>query len=73
MDFKTCPKIELHLHMDCSLSYQFVHSMDSSISLEDYKQNFIAPARCTNLADFLTRVAKHKPALEERLQAGYGS
>jgi adenosine deaminase len=70
MDFKTCPKIELHLHMDCSLSYQVVHTIDSSISLEDYQQNFIAPAKCTNLADFLTRAPRAIALMQtkERLQ-----
>ncbi len=70
MDFKTCPKIELHLHMDCSLSYQVVHAIDSSISLEDYQQNFIAPAKCTNLADFLTRAPRAIALMQskERLQ-----
>jgi adenosine deaminase len=70
MNFKTCPKIELHLHMDCSLSYQVVQRIDPAISLQDYQQNFIAPAKCTNLADFLTR-APHAIALmqtKERLQ-----
>lgn len=66
MDFKTCPKIELHLHMDCSLSYQVVHTIDSSISPEDYSQNFIAPAKCTNLADFLTRAPRAIALMQTR-------
>jgi adenosine deaminase len=70
MNFKTCPKIELHLHMDCSLSYQVVRSIDSSITLEDYQQNFIAPAKCTNLTDFLTRAPRAIALMQtkERLQ-----
>lgn len=55
MDCKTVPKIELHLHLDCSLSYEFVHGVDPTITLETYQRDFVAPAKCTNLADFLTR------------------
>jgi adenosine deaminase len=49
------PKVELHLHLDCSLSYNVVHRINPSITEEVYRHEFIAPARCTNLADFLTR------------------
>jgi adenosine deaminase len=58
MNVKAYPKIELHLHLDCSLSYQVVHAIDPSITREVYLQEFVAPARCTNLADFLTRAPK---------------
>jgi adenosine deaminase len=55
---KDLPKVELHLHLDCSLSYSAVSRLDDSISLEEYQREFIAPARCTNLADFLTRAPR---------------
>ena len=49
------PKVELHLHLDCSLSYDVVRELRPSISRESYEREFIAPAKCTNLAEFLTR------------------
>jgi len=52
------PKVELHLHLDCSLSYAAVSRLDESVSLEEYQREFIAPPRCTNLADFLTRAPR---------------
>jgi adenosine deaminase len=55
---KELPKIELHLHLDCSLSYSAVARLDRSVSLEEYHREFIAPPRCTNLADFLTRAPR---------------
>jgi adenosine deaminase len=55
MDFKSLPKIELHLHLDCSLSYQVVSKLKPSVTREEYQREYIAPARCTNLADFLSR------------------
>ncbi len=70
IDFRLYPKVELHLHLDCSLSYDVVRKINPSISEETYRRDFIAPARCTNLADFLTR-APHAIALmqtREQLQ-----
>jgi adenosine deaminase len=55
MDFLALPKIELHLHLDCSLSFQVVSKLKPSVSHEEYQRDYIAPARCTNLADFLSR------------------
>jgi adenosine deaminase len=70
VDFRLYPKVELHLHLDCSLSYGVVRKINPSLSEEAYRRDFIAPARCTNLADFLTR-APHAIALmqtEEQLR-----
>lgn len=55
---KRLPKIELHLHLDCSLSFSAVSRLDRSISREQYEQEFIAPLRCASLADFLTRAPR---------------
>jgi adenosine deaminase len=55
MNFQHLPKVELHLHLDCSLSYAVVSQIDPSITYADYQNNFIAPAKCLDLADFLTR------------------
>ena len=52
------PKIELHLHLDCSLSYDVVRALRPEISEEIYRDEFVSPRRCTNLADFLKRAPK---------------
>lgn len=52
------PKVELHLHLDCSLSFSAVSRLDPSITREQYDREFIAPPRCTSLADFLTRAPR---------------
>jgi adenosine deaminase len=52
------PKVELHLHLDCSLSYEVVQKIDPSVTEAVYLQEYIAPEKCTNLADFLTRAGK---------------
>ncbi|HEX4029375.1 MAG TPA: adenosine deaminase [Terracidiphilus sp.] len=55
MDLRSLPKLELHLHLDCSLSYKAVSRLAPGITREDYQRDYVAPARCTNLADFLSR------------------
>ena len=55
MELRYLPKIELHLHLDCSLSYQAVSALAPSVTHEEYQRDYIAPARCANLADFLSR------------------
>jgi adenosine deaminase len=58
MDVRSLPKIELHLHLDCSLSYDAVHRLAPLVSPEEYRREYVAPSRCTNLADFLARAPK---------------
>ena len=52
------PKVELHLHLDCSLSYAAVSRLDPSISRAEYDLEFVAPSLCASLADFLTRAPR---------------
>jgi adenosine deaminase len=58
MELRSLPKIELHLHLDCSLSYRAVSALAPSVTREEYQRDYIAPARCSNLADFLSRAPK---------------
>ena len=58
MDHAKFPKIELHLHLDCSLSYDVVKQINPSINYEEYRQSFIAPPKCYDLADSLRRAVK---------------
>ncbi len=55
MNYQALPKIELHLHLDCSLSYNVVKQLSPGVSYEEYEQSFIAPPKCTDLADYITR------------------
>lgn len=52
------PKVELHLHLDCSLSLKAASRLDSSLTREEFEAEFIAPPQCTSLADFLTRAPR---------------
>lgn len=53
MDFNSLPKVELHLHLDCSLSYPAVARLRPGLSREQYRCDFVAPARCDSLAHYL--------------------
>ncbi|WP_435353761.1 adenosine deaminase [Emticicia sp. SJ17W-69] len=54
-DYSKLPKVELHLHLDCCLSFDVVHKIDPTINYQTYRASFIAPAKCTDLADYITR------------------
>ena len=58
MDHSKLPKVELHLHLDCSLSYEVVRQINPSITYDQYRQSFVAPPKCYDLADYLLRAIK---------------
>jgi adenosine deaminase len=68
MDWTVLPKVELHLHLDCSLSYEVVSQIDPSITPEGYRTDFIAPAKCVDLADFLARATISYPLMQTQEQ-----
>ena len=60
------PKVELHQHLDCSLSYAFAKSFDPQLSEAQFRREFIAPGfspdfdpyeRCANRAVALMQTA----------------
>lgn len=67
-EFKKLPKVELHLHLDCSLSYEVVKQIDSSITVQQYNDSFIAPAKCNDLADYIKRAVKGVELMQTREQ-----
>ena len=64
MNINSLPKVELHLHLDCSLSYAVVSQIDPSITPEDYNSKFIAPTKCKDLMDYLTRAPHSYPLMQ---------
>jgi adenosine deaminase len=53
MEITTLPKIELHVHLDCSLSFAAVQQMIPALSEFDYHQKLIGPFKCRNLSHYL--------------------
>jgi adenosine deaminase len=58
MNYQELPKTELHLHLDCSLSYKLVKRLRPETTYEEWVNSFVAPAKCTDLADYITRAIK---------------
>jgi adenosine deaminase len=61
-------KVELHLHLDNSLSYTVVHAIDPTVTREIYQQEFVGAARFTNLAHFLTMAHREVALMQTREQ-----
>ena len=68
MDWRTLPKVELHLHMDTSLSFEAAVQLKPTLTREVFLRDYVAPEKCLNLADFLSRV----PPIMELLQTERG-
>ena len=64
MDWTVLPKVELHLHLGCSLSFAVVSQLDPSITHEEFRANFVAPPKCVDLADYLTRAPASRPLMQ---------
>lgn len=62
------PKVELHLHLDCSLSYKAVSRLRPGTTPEEYQFIFVAPGKCRDLAEYLTR-SPHAVALMQSDEA----
>jgi adenosine deaminase len=68
MDWAKLPKAELHLHLDCSLSYEVVSQIDPSITLEEYRTRFIGPEKCVDLAELLACAPSSYPLMQTEEQ-----
>jgi adenosine deaminase len=58
-------KFELHLHLDCGASYAAVRLLAPDTTLAEYRRDFVVPARCSSLADFLTRPPRVVALMQE--------
>ncbi len=66
MDFTRYPKVELHLHLDCSISYAAARALQPGLSEQAYRERFVAPAKCRDLTDFLARAQAGVNLLQSR-------
>ena len=55
------PKVELHLHLDTSLSYEVVRQLLPDLTFDEFQARFCIKGKCNGLTDFLERT---KPALQ---------
>jgi len=52
-EIELLPKVELHVHLDCCLSFDVVSKLKPGITREKYSKDFIGANKYKNLADFL--------------------
>jgi adenosine deaminase len=57
MDYRQLPKIELHLHLDCSLSYEVVQQLDPTVTRSQFENEFIAPLPAIDLVEYVLPAA----------------
>ena len=53
MKLKNLPKIELHIHLDCSLSYETVKRLRPDTTIDDFNNNFKASKSCSSLKQYI--------------------
>ena len=58
-DIAELPKIELHLHLDNSISYEGLRRLKPSVTEEEYRRTYVAPMPCVNLNQFLSCAPRH--------------
>jgi adenosine deaminase len=51
-EFKKFPKVELHVHLDCCLSFDALKKISPEISLSTYKEKFIGTGS-NSLKDYI--------------------
>ncbi len=68
MDWAKLPKAELHLHLDCSLSYEVVSQIAPSITLEEYQSKFTGPEKCADLTELLACAPSSYPLMQTEEQ-----
>ena len=52
-NLRNLPKIELHLHLDCCLSFDVVKKINPKIDIEAYNKKFKAPSTCSSVKEYI--------------------
>lgn len=52
------PKIELHIHLDCSLSFDVISQLLPGTTQKEYMKDFTAPEKCIDIKDYFRCVSK---------------
>ena len=52
-DLRKLPKIELHLHLDCCLSFDVVKKINPKIDIETFNNKFKAPSTCSSVKEYI--------------------
>lgn len=60
-------KVELHVHLDTSLSYYCAKQLLPEMDLKTFRDTFIAPNKCKDLGDFLSKIEPTLNILQTKL------
>ena len=52
--YNKIPKVELHLHLDCSLSFDVVNRINPLIEIDEYRSSFQAKPNSSSLNDYIS-------------------
>ena len=66
LELHALAKVELHLHLDSSMSLRAVTMLDPTIDRAQYEHEFKAPPKCLDLADFLRRPPRIIALMQDR-------
>jgi len=55
-DFTARPKIELHVHLDCSLMRRALNRLGHPVGEADFARIYTAPERCSTLLTYLMAI-----------------
>ncbi|TDB63237.1 adenosine deaminase [Photorhabdus khanii] len=59
-------KVELHTHLDAGLSYHFIKKQIPDITRNLFREKYIAPEKCHNLGDFLSKIGPSLDLLQKK-------
>lgn len=62
------PKVELHVHLDCSLSFQVVQKLLPGTTQEEYNERFVAPENCGSLVEYIKCASASIDIMQTRKQ-----
>jgi adenosine deaminase len=65
-ELNALPKVELHLHLDCSMSFESVHALVPEMTPERYRAEFLAPKKCKSLVDYFRYLGPPLALLQTR-------
>jgi adenosine deaminase len=64
--FQRMPKVELHVHLDCCLSFDAVARLAPGTDRASYLRRYVGPERCASLAEFLRHIDASLDLLQTR-------
>jgi adenosine deaminase len=66
MDIQDYPKIELHVHLDCSISFEAASQLDPTLDKTTYLDTFIVPPKSKGLVDYIQRAQRGIALMQTR-------